>query len=257
MTPGGNHHTGFLHDGVLPGTAAAGTLSRRRAPVADEPRQRGQQTLDLARMRVGYTDRALDEADLADTWYEQFASWFDDAVAAGVPEPNAMVLATTDAAGLPSSRTVLAKGLDARGAVFYTNLTSAKMRDLAATGFAAVTFPWIALHRQVHLRGPVETLSRQEVTTYWQTRPRGAQLGAWASAQSTVVPDRQALDSALRQTAARFADAERVPLPPHWGGVRIRPVSVEFWQGRPDRMHDRLRYHRTDDGQWRVQRLAP
>lgn len=214
-------------------------------------------TADLAGMRVVYADRALGEADLAGSWHEQFADWLDDAVVAGLPEPNAMVLATTDADGLPSTRTVLAKGLDARGVVFYTNLTSAKMRDLDITGFAAVTFPWIALHRQVHLRGPIELLTRQESASYWQTRPRGAQLGAWASAQSTVVPDRQALDTALRNAGARFAGAEQVPLPPHWGGVRIRPVSAEFWQGRPDRMHDRLRYHRTDDGQWCVQRLAP
>jgi pyridoxamine 5'-phosphate oxidase len=225
--------------------------------VADEPRQQGEQTVDLARMRVVYTGRALDEADLAGTWYEQFAGWLDDAVAAGVPEPNAMVLATTDANGLPSSRTVLAKGFDSRGVVFYTNLCSAKMRDLNATGFAAVTFPWIAVHRQVHLRGSIEIVTRQETTSYWQTRPRGAQLGAWASPQSTLVPDRQALDDALQQAAARFADAGHVPLPPHWGGVRIRPVSVEFWQGRPDRLHDRLRYRRTDDGQWLVERLAP
>ena len=225
--------------------------------MPDQPRQPGEQTVDLARMRVVYTGRVLDEADLAGTWYEQLADWFDDAVAAGVPEPNAVVLATTDANGLPSSRTVLAKGFDSRGLVFYTNLSSAKMRDLDATGFAAVTFPWIAVHRQVHLRGPIEMLTRQETTSYWQTRPRGAQLGAWASPQSTVVPDRLALDTALRQVAARFADAEHVPLPPHWGGVRIRPVSVEFWQGRPDRMHDRLRYRRTDGGQWLVQRLAP
>ncbi|MDQ3827027.1 MAG: pyridoxamine 5'-phosphate oxidase [Actinomycetota bacterium] len=208
-------------------------------------------------MRVVYTGGALDEADLAGTWYEQFANWLDDAVAAGIPEPNAMVLATTDANGLPSSRTVLAKGFDSRGVVFYTNTNSAKMRDLNATGFAAVTFPWIAVHRQVHLRGPIEILTRQETTSYWQTRPRGAQLGAWASPQSSVVPDRQALDIALQQAAARFADVEQVPLPTHWNGVRIRPVSVEFWQGRPDRMHDRLRYCRTDDGQWLVQRLAP
>jgi pyridoxamine 5'-phosphate oxidase len=225
--------------------------------VADELRQQGEQTVDLARMRVVYTGGALEEADLAGTWYGQFANWLDDAVAAGILEPNAMVLATTDANGLPSSRTVLAKGFDSRGVVFYTNSNSAKMRDLSATGFAAVTFPWIAVHRQVHLRGPIEILTRQETASYWQTRPRGAQLGAWASPQSSVVPDRQALDIALQQAAARFADVEQVPLPTHWNGVRIRPVSVEFWQGRPDRMHDRLRYRRTDDGQWRVQRLAP
>ena len=225
--------------------------------MPDEPSQRGQQTIDLARMRVVYASGALDEGDLAGTWHEQLARWLDDAVAAGVPEPNAMVLATSDDNGFPSTRTVLAKGLDSRGLAFYTNLTSAKMRDLNATRFAAVTFPWIALHRQVHVRGPIEMLSRQDTMSYWQTRPRGSQLGAWASAQSTVVPDRHALDTALRDVAARFADAEQVPLPPHWGGVRIRPVCVEFWQGRPDRMHDRLRYRRTDDGQWRVERLAP
>lgn len=216
-----------------------------------------ERTAELAQMRVAYTDRALDEADLAGTWYEQLAGWLDDAVAAGLPEPNAMVLATADADGLSSSRTVLAKGLDHRGVVFYTNLTSAKMRDLNVSRFAAATFPWIMLHRQVHLRGPIQILTPEQSAGYWRTRPRGAQLGAWASAQSSVVPDRRALDSALEDVAARFAGAEAVPLPPHWGGVRIQPVSVEFWQGRPDRMHDRLRYQITDDGSWTVSRLAP
>ncbi|MGQ0717711.1 MAG: pyridoxamine 5'-phosphate oxidase [Pseudonocardiales bacterium] len=208
-------------------------------------------------MRVAYPAGELHEVDLARTWHEQLARWLDDAVNAGLAEPNAMVLATADADGLPSSRTVLAKALDSRGVVFYTNLTSRKMHDINATGFAAVTIPWIALHRQAHLRGPVELITPQECTAYWQTRPRGAQLGAWASAQSTVVPDRRALDDALEQVAARFADAEQVPLPAHWGGVRIQPVSVEFWQGRPDRMHDRLRYQVDDDGRWTVVRLAP
>ncbi|MDQ3761308.1 MAG: pyridoxamine 5'-phosphate oxidase [Actinomycetota bacterium] len=199
----------------------------------------------------------MDEADIADTWYEQLAGWLDDAVAAGLPEPNAMVLATVNGDGLPSSRAVLARGLDPHGVVFYTNYTSAKMHDLNTTGFAAATFPWVALHRQAHLRGPIEVVTPEESTAYWNTRPRGAQLAAWASAQSTVVPDRRALDVALEQAAARFANAEQVPLPAHWGGVRIRPVSVEFWQGRPNRMHDRLRYRIDDDGEWAVQRLAP
>jgi pyridoxamine 5'-phosphate oxidase len=208
-------------------------------------------------MRVSYPDDAMDEADLAGTWYEQLAGWIDDARTAGLTEPNAMVLATVDACGLPTSRHVLAKGLDPQGVIFYTNLTSAKMHDLNVTAFAAVTFPWIALHRQAHLRGPIEVITPEESTVYWQGRPRGAQLAAWASAQSTVGPDRRALDVALEHTAARFADTEQVPLPPHWGGVRIRPVSVEFWQGRPDRMHDRLRYCLGDGGEWTVQRLAP
>lgn len=219
--------------------------------------QRGEQVADLAQMRVAYPAGELDEVDLARTWHEQLAEWLGDALAAGLPEPNAMVLATADADGLPSSRTVLAKALDSRGVVFYTNFTSRKMHDINVTGFAAATFPWIALHRQAHLRGPTELITPQECTAYWQTRPRGAQLGAWASAQSTVVPSRRALDDALEQVTARFADTEQVPLPAHWGGVRIRPVSVEFWQGRPNRMHDRLRYRLGDDGRWTVARLAP
>jgi pyridoxamine 5'-phosphate oxidase len=211
----------------------------------------------LPGMRVSYDGNAFDESGLADTWTEQLQSWLDQAISAGLAEPNAMVLATADADGLPSSRTVLAKGLDPLGVVFYTNLTSAKMRDLNVTRFAAATFPWIALQRQVHLRGPIEILTPEQSVGYWRTRPRGAQLGAWASAQSSVVPDRRALDTALEDAAARFADAEAVPLPPHWGGVRIQPLSVEFWQGRPNRMHDRLRYHITDNGTWTVSRLAP
>ncbi|MGH4012838.1 MAG: pyridoxamine 5'-phosphate oxidase [Pseudonocardiaceae bacterium] len=208
-------------------------------------------------MRVGYTAGELDTDDLAPTWYEQLANWMDDAMAAGLAEPNAMVLATADAEGLPSSRTVLAKALDPRGVVFFTNFTSRKMHDLNATRFAAATFPWLAQYRQVHLRGPIEVIRSAESAAYWETRPRGAQLGAWASAQSAVVQDRRAVDVALEQVARRFADTERVPLPPHWGGVRIQPVSVEFWQGRPNRMHDRLRYRSGDDGEWTVQRLAP
>ncbi len=212
----------------------------------------------LATMRVDYvrTDE-LDVGDLAPTWHEQLARWLDEAIADGVAEPNAMVLATAGPDGLPSSRTVLCKGLDERGVVFYTNYTSRKMHDIDATKFAAATFPWIALHRQAHLRGPAQRTTREESAAYWQTRPRGAQLGAWASAQSTVLPDRRTLDHALEQVAARFAQDEQVPLPPYWGGVRISPVSVEFWQGRPNRMHDRLRYRVGDDGEWTVARLSP
>lgn len=212
---------------------------------------------ELPRMRVAYAGEDLDSADLAPTWHQQLARWLDEAVEADLVEPNAMVLATADSEGLPSSRTVLAKGLDPRGVVFFTNFTSRKMHDLNVTRFAAATFPWLGQHRQVNLRGPIEVIAPEESREYWATRPRGAQLGAWASAQSSVVADRRALDVAMEQAARRFADRDQVPLPPHWGGVRIKPVSVEFWQGRQNRLHDRLRFRITDDGEWTVQRLAP
>ncbi len=208
-------------------------------------------------MRVSYAAAQLDEAALAATWHEQLSTWLADAVAAELSEPNAMVIATADVDGRPSSRTVLAKVLDERGVVFFTNFTSAKMHELKASHYASATFPWLALQRQVHLRGPVEMIPVAETRQYWDTRPRGAQLGAWASAQSSVVRSRPALDNAIDHAAQRFAGAERVPLPPHWGGVRIRPETVEFWQGRPDRMHDRLRFTLDGDGVWTVQRLAP
>lgn len=212
---------------------------------------------ELGAMRVAYSAGELDEGNLAATWHEQLIEWLADAVTAGLPEPNAMVLATADAEGRPSSRAVLAKGLDARGVVFFTNFTSRKMHDLGSNRYASATFPWIALHRQVHVRGPIEKIATAETAAYWATRPRGSQLGAWASPQSAVLRDRHTLDAALEHATRRFADVERVPVPQHWGGVRIQPESVEFWQGRPNRMHDRLRYVLCDGGDWTVQRLAP
>ena len=210
----------------------------------------------LARMRVDYRRDELDVGDLADTWYEQLARWLEDATAAGVVEPNAMVLATAGDDCTPSSRTVLCKDVDERGVVFYTNYTSAKSHELRTARRAAVTFPWYAMQRQVSLRGEVERVAPEETRAYWVTRPRGSQLGAWASAQSTHVRDRDALDTALAATERRFADTDEVPVPPHWGGWRIRPDLVEFWQGREDRMHDRLRFVRNDDG-WNIERVAP
>jgi pyridoxamine 5'-phosphate oxidase len=210
----------------------------------------------LPGMRVAYNGEALDETALASTWTEQLQAWLDQAVSAGLAEPNAMVLATADAEGLPSSRTVLCKGLDERGVVFYTNYTSAKSHDLTATRYASVTFPWYPLHRQVTVRGEVEKVGSRETAAYWASRPRGSQLGAWASPQSRVVEGRRALDNALHAVERRFEGVEQVPPPPHWGGWRIRPERVEFWQGRQDRLHDRLRYVRTDEG-WRVERIAP
>lgn len=213
----------------------------------------------LAGMRVDYRtggNDGFDVADLAGTWHEQLASWLAAAESGGVVEANAMVLATAGADGRPASRTVLCKGLDARGVVFFTNYTSAKSHDLRSTRYASATFPWYALHRQVHVRGTVEMVSAAETQEYWQSRPRGSQLGAWASAQSVKVRDRRVLDDALDGVTRRFGD-EPVPLPPHWGGWRIRPDQVEFWQGRGDRMHDRLRFETGQDRTWTVVRLAP
>ncbi|MGQ0577134.1 MAG: pyridoxamine 5'-phosphate oxidase [Pseudonocardia sp.] len=208
-------------------------------------------------MRVQYATDAFDVDDLARTWHEQLAAWLTDADAAGIPEANAMVLATAGLDGRPSSRTVLCKGIDARGVVLFTNYTSAKSRDLRATRYASATFPWYPLHRQAHVRGTVGPVEQEETRAYWRSRPRGSQLGAWASAQSAVVADRRALDDALAAVTRRFDGAE-VPVPPHWGGWRIVPDQVEFWQGRADRMHDRLRFDVDEhDRTWRVRRLAP
>jgi pyridoxamine 5'-phosphate oxidase len=207
-------------------------------------------------MRVSYEQGDLDESDLAGSWHEQLQTWLDEATAAGLPEANAMVLATADANGHPSSRTVLCKGLSEAGVVFYTNYTSAKSHDLSATRYASVTFPWFAMQRQVHVRGTVEEVSAEETAAYWASRPRGSQLGAWASPQSRVVNARGTLENALAKVNRQFADTGEVPVPPHWGGWRIQPDVVEFWQGRRDRMHDRLRFMRTRDA-WRIQRLAP
>jgi pyridoxamine 5'-phosphate oxidase len=212
----------------------------------------------LQTMRVDYRSDQLDVGDLAPTWHEQLARWLDEAAAAGIAEPNAMVLATAGNDGRPTSRTVLCKAIDQRGIVFYTNYTSAKSRDLRATRYASATFPWYLQHRQAHVRGAVQMVSPDETRAYWVTRPRGSQLGAWASAQSTPVRDRKVLDDALEAITQRFADEAEVPLPPHWGGWRIVPEQVEFWQGRSNRMHDRLRFELDGhDRTWSVHRLAP
>ncbi|MCU1652846.1 MAG: pyridoxamine 5-phosphate oxidase [Pseudonocardiales bacterium] len=199
----------------------------------------------------------LDAADLAPRWDLQLAAWLAEATAAELAEPTAMVLASVDLDGSPSTRSVLCKGIDTRGIVFYTNYTSAKSRDLRSNQRASVTFPWYALQRQVNVRGTVERASREETARYWATRARGSQLGAWASPQSVVMSSRQALEDSLDAVTRRFSDSELVPVPPHWGGWLLRPDRVEFWQGRKDRMHDRLTYDRTPDQRWTIHRLAP
>jgi len=212
--------------------------------------------VDLAALRIAYADRGLSEGDLAADPLDQLARWLDDAVASRIPEPNAMVVATVDPDGRPSARIVLLKGLDPDGLVFYTNLDSHKGRSIAHEPRVALVLPWYAIGRQVRVEGSASPVSREETQAYFDTRPWGSQIGAWASPQSTVVPGREDLERRWAEAAARFPEGTRVPAPDRWGGLRVTPEVVEFWQGRPDRMHDRLRYRRTATT-WVVERLAP
>lgn len=211
---------------------------------------------DLSAMREHYRHAGLAEEQLADDPYQQFGRWFHEAGEAGVAEPNAMVLSTADAHGVPSARTVLLKGYDRRGFVFFTNYGSRKGTDLAANPNAALLFPWITLARQVIVTGRVEKVGRDETAAYFRTRPHGSQLGAWASEQSSPVADRAVLERRYADLAARYPEGEGVPVPPFWGGYRVVPRSVEFWQGRENRLHDRLRFVASEEG-WQVERLCP
>jgi pyridoxamine 5'-phosphate oxidase len=212
----------------------------------------------LAAMRRSYERGGLEEGDLAPTWDAMLARWLADAEAAGVNELNAIVVATADAGGRPSVRMVLLKGLDAGGITFYTNYESAKGRDLAANPVASVLFPWHDLQRQVRLTGRVRKLDAAGSDAYFASRPYGSRIGAAASPQSRVVPDRATLEAAEAELLARFPDPPGdVPRPDHWGGYVVEPDEVEFWQGRANRLHDRLRYRLGADGAWVTERLAP
>jgi pyridoxamine 5'-phosphate oxidase len=213
-------------------------------------------TTDIADMRRDYGARGLTEAELLGDPIAQFERWFEDAKRAEVPEPNAMTLATVGADGQPSARVVLLKGVDPRGLVFFTNFASRKSQELAANARAALVFWWGPLARQVRFEGTVERVDAAAADDYFATRPRGSQIGAWASAQSSVIASREVLEQAARSYEERFA-ASAVPRPEFWGGFRLLPVRVEFWQGRGDRLHDRLRYARNGGAAWRIERLAP
>ena len=220
---------------------------------------------DLASLRKEYGEAGLGEADVDPDPLVQWQRWYDDAIAAAIHEPNAMIVATASTDGRPSARTVLLKGVGPDGFRFFTNTASRKGAELAANPACALLFPWHPLERQVRVEGRAERLADDVVADYFASRPRGSQLGAWASHQSQVVPGRAALADAQRAVEERFAGSE-VPVPPEWGGYRVRPESFEFWQGRTGRMHDRLRYRRATDsdsasagGQpdWVIERLAP
>lgn len=211
--------------------------------------------MNFADVRREYGRAGLSEGDLAADPIEQLRGWLDQARDAYPEELTSMTLATADREGRPSARVVLLKGLDERGLVFYTNYDSRKGRELAENPRAALVFYWPALDRQVRIEGTVEKASREESEAYFLSRPLGSRLGAWASPQSQPIDGREDLERRLREAEARFG--EEVPLPEAWGGYRVRPETVEFWQGRPSRLHDRLSYSQTPDGGWRVERLAP
>lgn len=211
---------------------------------------------DLSAMRQSYEFGGLSTADLAADWLTQLQAWLSDAAGAGLREPNAMVLATASPDGVPSARTVLLKALDARGLVLFTNRRSRKGRETHVNPVASLVFPWHELQRQVVVCGGVAPVDDSESDTYFATRGRGAQIGALASAQSQVISGRAVLDDARSALQAHHQPGTAIARPAHWGGLRVVPDSVEFWQGRPDRLHDRLRYRRAAEG-WIVERLAP
>jgi pyridoxamine 5'-phosphate oxidase len=212
--------------------------------------------LDVAALRSEYAAHGLRRADLDPDPIKQFGNWFGAALAAEIPDANAMSLATATPDAKPSVRIVLLKGFDERGFIFFTNYASEKGRQMEVNPNVGLVFYWVQLQRQIRISGMVEKTSRQDSATYFHSRPSGSQLGAWVSRQSEAIDARQILDSRLAEMTERFEGGE-IPLPPHWGGYRVKPNQLEFWQGRPNRLHDRFRYSLQSDGAWLIDRLAP
>ena len=212
--------------------------------------------MDLSDLRQSYTKGSFSESDLLACPFTQFEKWFREAENCDLEEPNAMCLATADPKGVPSTRIVLLKDFSEKGLTFYTNYESRKARQLESNSQAAANFLWMPLQRQVNVIGRVERISKAESLKYFLSRPLGSQLGAWTSPQSEVISSRSILEAKLDQLKRRFADS-KVPLPDNWGGYRIVPESFEFWQGRPNRLHDRFIYRLSVEGQWTAERLAP
>lgn len=213
--------------------------------------------LDLGGLREDYNRDELLESEAAKDPFQQFAKWFKTAVEAEVPEPNAMVLATSTANGRPSARVVLLKEVEAESFVFYTNYDSRKGQEMAENPRAAMVFNWLQLHRQVRIEGLIQKVSGATSTAYFQSRPKGSQIGAWASPQSRVIPQREILEENVRELEAKYGGEEKLPRPEHWGGYRLIPYTVEFWQGRTSRLHDRILYTLKEQGKWERVRLAP
>ncbi len=211
----------------------------------------------LANLRQNYTFAGLKKNNLETNPFKQFQNWFAEAIDSKVLEPNAMTLATATSDGKPSARIVLLKGFDERGFVFYTNYESLKGKQLIANPQAALVFFWDTLERQIRIEGKVTKVSAKESDTYFQSRPKASQIGAWTSDQSQVISGREVLEIKHQQLETYYAESEVLPRPEHWGGFRLVPETIEFWQGRPSRLHDRLVYYLQSDGTWEIERLAP
>ncbi|MCB0193052.1 MAG: pyridoxamine 5'-phosphate oxidase [Anaerolineae bacterium] len=207
-------------------------------------------------LRIEYERPELQRSTLKADPVEQFKAWLDDAIATDIIEPHAMTLATATASGIPSARVVLLRGYDAKGFVFYTNYDSQKGKELAENPYAALTFYWASLHRQVRISGTVSRISAIESNHYFQSRPKSSQIGAWSSKQSQVLNSREELEDEFKEFEAEFQEKD-VPRPPYWGGFIVSPEIIEFWQGRPSRLHDRFRYKLQGDGSWMIERLSP
>jgi pyridoxamine 5'-phosphate oxidase len=212
--------------------------------------------VSIADLRRNYTLGGLSETELDANPFRQFQLWLEQAIAAQISEPNAMTLATATIDGKPSARIVLLKGLDENGFAFYTNYNSLKGKQLVDNPYAALVFHWDELERQVRIEGKIERVSAAESDAYYHSRPFGSQLGAWVSNQSEVIASREVLEERLQEFTAKY-QTEKIERPPHWGGFRVIPTEIEFWQGRPNRLHDRLRYRQNDRGDWIIERLAP
>ncbi|UKJ06255.1 pyridoxamine 5'-phosphate oxidase [Solitalea lacus] len=211
----------------------------------------------LENLRQEYSARSLSEKDVNSDPFRQFELWFNEAMQSGILEPNALTLSTATSLGKPSARVVLLKGFSDEGFTFFTNYNSRKGHELRQNPFACISFFWLELQRQIIIEGVIEKVSLDESTRYYQTRPKGSQLGAWVSEQSTVIADREVLENKLAELENQYANQEVLPKPEYWGGYLLKPSSIEFWQGRPSRLHDRIQYILEADGNWKIQRLAP